>query len=199
MVPTAPLDGAVMILGGPTTNSIALGLLLMLVPLTVTFTLSVPVMAPAGTLTVSVSAFGTDSAAAGTFWEGPLNKTTVLFGTKFLPKIFTNVPGTLVLGGMLLVGIKLVILGVLVAAVTAKLSVLVTLRPPGKITLTTAFGGMPSGTSAVMEPEGLTVNSGALTLPNSTPVAPARFGPEISTSVPSGPLVGVKPVINALR
>src|SRR5262249_39681789 len=103
---------------------------------------------------------------------------------KFAPLMTTAVP-TLPPGGA-----KLVITG---AGDTAKLTALVA-EPSGVVTMIGPVEA-PSGTSAEMFVAELTVNEDAPTPLNLTLVARVNFVPRIDTEVPTGPGVGVKPVI----
>ncbi|MDQ7052316.1 MAG: hypothetical protein Q9P14_05295 [candidate division KSB1 bacterium] len=118
----------------------------------------------------------------------PLNSTAVA-PVKLLPTIETSVPSGP------LVGVKLVIAGAGggVGCVTVNESALVAV-PLGVVT---AMGPLvaPAGTLARMRVSASTMNVAAAAPLNSTAVAPVKLLPTIETSVPSGPLVGVKLVI----
>src|SRR2546428_13849850 len=116
----------------------------------------------------------------------PLNVTAVA-PVKFVPLIVTLVPtGPLV-------GVKLVIVGALATTVNVLALVAV---PSGVVTLSGPVVA-PAGTVAWIAVAEVTVKL-ALTPLNVTAVAPVKFVPLIVTLVPTGPLVGVKPVIVGL-
>src|SRR5258706_301001 len=117
----------------------------------------------------------------------PLKRTSVA-PVKFVPLIVTLVPAGP------LVGVKLVIAGGLADPVNTLALVAV---PPGVVTLIDPVVA-PAGTVACIVVAEFTVNV-ALTPLNFTAVAPLKFVPLIVTLVPTGPLVGVKLVIEGGR
>jgi len=141
-----------------------------------------PVVAPAGTSAWIEVSESTLPAVTGT----PL-KVTEVAPAKWVPVIVTTVPtGPLV-------GVKLVIVGVADAAVTVKLVLLVAV--PFEVVTLIGPVVAPLGTSAWIE-----VSESMLPAVTGTPlkvteVAPAKWVPVIVTTVPTGPLVGVKLVI----
>jgi hypothetical protein len=152
---------------------------LVAVPLGVV-TLIGPVVAPAGTVAwIAVAELTTKLALT------PL-KATAVAPVKFVPLIATLVPtGPLV-------GVKLVIVGGLGGVDTVKLLALVAV-PPGVVTLIGPVVA-PAGTVAWIAVAEF-VAKPALTPLKVTAVTPVKFVPLIATIVPTGPLVGVKPVI----
>lgn len=130
-----------------------------------------PVLAPAGTVVVTVPELLTVNVAGC-----PLNETAVA-PVKFVPVIVTPVPLT-PLGGVKEV----------MAGVTVKRVVVTTGPLPGVVTVMGPVVA-PAGTVVVIVPEGLTVNVAATPL-NETAVAPAKVVPVIVTPVPTGPKVG---------
>src|SRR6266480_1315455 len=174
LVPTGPLPGVkLVIVGGLMTVKLAA---LLAVPSEVV-TLIGPLVAPAGTVAVIAVAEPTVKLALV-----PLNS-TALAPVKLVPLIVTLVPtGPLP-------GVKLVIVGGLI---TVKLPALLAV-PPGVVTLIGPLVA-PAGTVVVIAVAELTVKL-ALTLLNSTAVAPLKLVPLIVTLVPTGPLPGVKLVI----
>ena len=140
-------------------------------------TLIGPVVALVGVVTwIAVSEVTVKLAAL------PLNVTDVA-PVKFAPLIATPVPTRP------LVGVKPVMVG---AGITMKLFVLITV-PPGVVTPSGPVVA-PAGTVACIPVSEVTVKLAALPL-NVTDVAPVKFAPLIATPVPTGPLVGVKPVM----
>src|SRR5437016_5069516 len=101
---------------------------------------------------------------------------------RFLPIIATLLPGKP------LVGVKLSIFGKILNMV-APLAV-----PPGVVTFILPVVA-PNGTVALMEVAETTLKIVALTPLNCTAATPVKFVPAIVTTVPTGPLVGVKLVI----
>src|SRR6266513_1596783 len=171
LVPTGPLPGVKLeIVGGLMTVKLAA---LLAVPSEVV-TLIGPLVAPAGTVAVIAVAEPTVKLALV-----PLNS-TALAPVKLVPLIVTLVPtGPLP-------GVKLVIVGGLM---TVKLPALLAV-PPGVVTLIGPLVA-PAGTVVVIAVAELTVKL-ALTLLNSTAVAPLKLVPLMVTLVPTGPLLGVK-------
>src|SRR5258705_208960 len=92
-----------------------------------------------------------------------------------------------------LVGAKLVIV---VDPLTTVNAVLLVAVPPGVVTLSGPVVA-PTGTVAWIAVAEVTVKL-ALTPLKATAVAPVKFAPLIVTFVPTGPLLGVKPVIVGL-
>jgi len=177
LVPTGPLAGAKPVIagGGTTVNA----LVLVAVPAGVVTPIS-PVVAPAGTVAwITVSEVTVKLALA------PLNVTAVA-PLKPVPLI-----GTLVPTGPL-AGAKPVIAG---GGTTVNALLLVAV-PAGVVT---PIGPVvaPAGTVAWIALSEVTVKL-ALAPLNATAVAPVSFVPLIATLVPTGPLVGVKPVIVGL-
>jgi hypothetical protein len=162
--------------------------------LAVTVKLLPLVAVPPGVLTL----MGPDVAPLGTVAEidvaelteklalVPLNVTAVA-PVKFVPLIVTVVPtGPLV-------GVKLVIVGAGGGPpVTVKLLLLVAV-PPGAVTLI-GPDVAPLGTVAVIDVAEFTEKLALVPLKR-TAVAPVKFVPLIVTVVPTGPLVGEKPVM----
>src|SRR5213595_2179662 len=171
LVPTGPLLGVKLeIVGGLMTVKLAA---LLAVPSEVV-TLIGPLETPAGTVAVIAVAEPTVKLALV-----PLNS-TALAPVKLVPLMVTLVPtGPLP-------GVKLEIVGGLI---TVKLAALLAV-PPEVVTL---IGPLetPAGTVVVIAVAELTVKL-ALTLLNSTAVAPLKLVPLIVTLVPTGPLLGVK-------
>ena len=134
-------------------------------------TMMEPVVAPAGTVVVTVPELLTVNVAGC-----PLNETAVA-PVKFVPVIVTTVPPT-PLGGV----------KEMMAGITVKRVVVTTGPLPGVVT---AMGPVvaPAGTVVVIVPEGSTVNVAATPL-NETAVAPVKVVPVIVTTVPVGPKVG---------
>src|SRR5712691_8109595 len=113
---------------------------------------------------------------------------TELAPVKFVPLIWTLVPtGPLVGAKSLIVG------GAGGGLVTVKLLALVAVPPP----VVTPMGPVPApeGTVAWITVGELTVYVVAVTELNVTELAPLKFVPLIWTFVPTGPLVGAKPLI----
>ena len=137
-------------------------------------TLIGPVVAPLGTVAaIDVAEFTVKLALV------PLNS-TALASVKLVPLIVTLVPtGPLP-------GVKLEIVGGLM---TVKLLAL--LAVPSEVVTLIGPLETPAGTVAVIAVAELTVKL-ALTLLNSTAVAPLKLVPLIVTLVPTGPLLGVK-------
>ena len=130
-----------------------------------------PVLAPAGTVVVTVPELLTVNVATL-----PPNETAVA-PVKFVPVIVTPAPT----GPK--VGAKEVMAGVTVKRVV------VTIGPlPGEVTVMGPVVA-PAGTVVVIVPEGLTVKVDATPL-NETAVAPVKVVPVIVTPVPTGPKVG---------
>src|SRR2546427_520728 len=114
----------------------------------------------------------------------PLNVTAVA-PVKFVPLIVTLVPtGPLV-------GVKLVIVVVAGELTTVNALALIAV-PPGVVTLSGPVAA-PAGTVAWMAVSEVTVKL-ALTPLKVTAVAPVKFVPLSVALLPTGPLVGVKPV-----
>ena len=131
-----------------------------------------PVVAPAGTVVVTVPELFTVNVATL-----PPNETAVA-PVKFVPVIVTPAPTPPK------VGAKEVMAGVTVKRVV------VTIGP--LLGVVTVMGPVvaPAGTVVVIVPEGLTVKVEATPL-NETAVAPVKVVPVIVTPVPTGPKVGV--------
>src|SRR5918996_505023 len=139
-----------------------------------------PVLAPLGTFTVIEVAVGVPTTEV---ISTPL-KVTELTPVKLVPVIVTSVPtGPLV-------GVKLVMVGA--GVVTVKLVLLVAV-PLGVVTRIAPVVA-PAGTSARIEVAEST-RKVALTVLKVTAVAPAKLVPVIVTTVPTGPLAGVKLVM----
>jgi hypothetical protein len=174
VVPAPPLVGEkLLIVGGRMTVKL---LALVAVPPEVV-TLIGPVVAPLGTVAeIDVAELIVKLALV------PLNR-TALAPLKLVPLIVTVVPAPP------LVGEKLLIVG---GRMTVKLLALVAV-PPEVVTLMGPVVA-PLGTVAVIEVDELTVKLALVPL-NRTAVAPVNFVPLIVTLVPTGPLVGEKPVI----
>src|SRR6266480_1578688 len=174
LVPTGPLPGVkLVIVGGLMTVKLAA---LLAVPSEVV-TLIGPLETPAGTVAVIAVAEPTVKLALV-----PLNSTAVA-PLKLVPLIVTLVPtGPLP-------GVKLVIVGGLI---TVKLPAL--LAVPSEVVTLIGPLETPAGTVAVIAVAELTVKL-ALTLLNSTAVAPLKLVPLIVTLVPTGPLPGVRLVM----
>ena len=130
-----------------------------------------PLVAPAGTVVVTVPELLTVNVAGC-----PLNETAVV-PVKFVPVIVTPVPLTP------LSGVK-----EMMAGVTVKRVVVFKGPPPGVVTVMGPVVA-PAGTVVVIVPEGSTVKVAATPL-NETAVAPMKFVPVIVTPVPTGPKVG---------
>ena len=111
-------------------------------------------------------------------------KRTAVAPVKFEPVITTEVPGDP------LVGLKPLITGA-GAAVTSKLPELVPV--PAEFWTEIGPSVAPAGTVAVIWVGELTVNVADVPLKR-TVVAPVKFVPVMTTEVPTGPLVGLKPV-----
>src|SRR5689334_7649816 len=130
-----------------------------------------PVVAPAGTVVVTVPELLTVNVAAL-----PPNETAVA-PVKFVPVIVTPVPTAPIIGA------KEVMAGVTVKRVVVKIGPL-----PGVVTVMGPVVA-PAGTVVVIVPGGPSVNVAAAPL-NETAVAPVKFVPVIVTTVPAGPKVG---------
>jgi hypothetical protein len=130
-----------------------------------------PVVAPAGTLVVTVPELLTVKVAAA-----PLNETAVA-PVKFVPVIVTPAPPAP------LAGAKEVMAGVTVKRVV------VVKGPPSVVTVMGPVVA-PAGTVVVIVPGGPSVNVAATPL-NETAVAPVKVVSVIVTPVPAGPKVGV--------
>jgi hypothetical protein len=130
-----------------------------------------PVIAPAGTVVVTVPELLTVNAAAL-----PPNETAVA-PVKFVPVIVTPVPTAPITGAK-----------EVMAGVTVKRVVVTKGPPPGVVTVMGPVVA-PAGTVVVIVPEGLTVKVAATPL-NETAVAPVKAVPVIVTPVPTGPKVG---------
>src|SRR5438093_10055169 len=140
-----------------------------------------PVVAPVGTVALMLVSELTWKVVA----DVPLNFTLVA-PVKCVPVIDTFVPtGPLV-------GVNDVMLGGFPLDVTVKLLELV----PVPFGVVTAIGPVvaPLGTCAVMSVDELTMNVVSAVPLNFTLVAPVKFVPWTSTSVPTGPLVGLNDV-----
>jgi hypothetical protein len=175
LLPTGPLVGVKLVIVGGALTTVKLFVLVAVPP--GVLTLSGPVVAPAGTVAWIAVAELTVKLALS-----PL-KLTAVAPVKFVPLIVTLVPtGPLV-------GVKPVIVG---AGITVKLVALVAV-PPGVVTRSGPVVA-PVGTVAWIAVAEVTVKL-ALTVLNVTAVAPVKFVPLIVTLLPTGPLVGVKPVI----
>src|SRR5205814_2357754 len=170
-----PAAWSIVTVGGVVSPTVKLAALLAVPPGVVT--LIGPLVAPAGTVAVIAVAELTVKLALV-----PLNSTAEA-PVKLVPLIVTLVPT-----GPLL-GVKLVIVGGLI---TVKLAALLAV-PPGVVTLIGPLVA-PAGTVVVIAVAELTVKL-ALTLLNSTAVAPLKLVPLMVTLVPTGPLLGVKLVI----
>jgi hypothetical protein len=143
---------------------------LVAVPSSVVTTMG-PVIAPAGTVVVTVPELLTVNVAAL-----PPNETAVA-PVKFVPVIVTPVPTAPITGAK-----------EVRAGVTVK-RVVVTIAPlPGVVTVMGPVVA-PAGTVVVIVPEGLTVKVAATPL-NETAVAPVKAVPVIVTPVPTGPKIG---------
>lgn len=130
-----------------------------------------PVVAPAGTVVVTVPELLTLNIAAL-----PPNETAVV-PVKLVPLIVTPVPpGPLA-------GAKEVMAGI-----TVKRVVVTKGPPPGVVTVIGPVVA-PGGTAVVIVPGGPSVNVAATPL-NETAVAPVKFVPVIVTPVPTGPKIG---------
>lgn len=136
-----------------------------------------PVVAPAGTVVVTIPSFTNVNDAAV-----PWNLTNVT-PVKFDPSSVTEVPTDP------LVGEKLVIFG----PVTVKLPDDVPV-PAGLVTEILPDVA-PFGTVAVILPLFTTVKESAAVALNLTAVVPRKFEPKIDTTVPGLPLFGLNPVI----
>src|SRR5215213_2559172 len=148
--------------------------------LTGVVTLICPVLAPPGTVAMICVSFTTVNVAA------LLPNFTRVVPVKALPAIVTSVP-CLPLGGE-----KPVIAGAAGAVVTVKLVGLVAVPAPVVTEIVPVVA--PEGTVAVicvLEP---TVKDAEVPL-NATADAPVKLVPLIVTSVPTGPLDGVNPLI----
>jgi hypothetical protein len=144
-------------------------------------TLITPVAAPGGTDVLMCESSVTVNVALT-----PLKNFTALALVNPVPVIVTGVPtGPLV-------GLKLVIVGV-GEVVTVKLAVEVTV-PPGAVTVIAPVAAV-AGTDVLMCEASVTVNVALTPLKNFTALAPVNPVPVIVTGVPTGPLVGLKPVI----
>jgi hypothetical protein len=142
-------------------------------------TLILPVIAPARTLALIRVADETVKLVAA---APP--KLTALASVKFVPVIVTTVPtGPLV-------GVKPVTVG---AGTTVKVPLL-SPYPAGVVTLILPVTA-PAGTVSVIWVGELRVKGLPSVPPKLTAVAPLKFVPVTVTTVPTGPLVGVKPVI----
>jgi len=178
VVPTGPLVGKKLVIVGAAAVTEKLVALVATPPGVVTAI--GPVVAPEGTVAVIWVEESTVKLAAV-----PL-KVTDVAPVRFVPPITTVVPtGPLV-------GKKLVTVGA--ATVTEKLVAVVAV-PPGVVT---EIGPVvaPEGTVAVICVDESTVKLAAVPL-KVTDVAPVRLVPVITTLVPTGPLVGLKPLIVA--
>jgi len=176
LVPSAPLLGAKLVIAGAAAETLKLALLVEVPPGVVTPI--GPVVAPAGTVAViCVPEFTVKTALA------PL-KVTAVAPVKLVPVIVTTVPA----GPP--VGVKLVMAGA--GVVTVKLVLLVAVPPR----VVTRIGPVvaPAGTSARIEVAESTMKA-ALTVLKATAVAPVKLVPVIVTTVPAGPLAGVKLVM----
>jgi hypothetical protein len=174
--PTQPALGVKDVIAGPPAVTVKL---LELVPVPDgVVTVMAPVEAPVGTVAVIWVAELTVNVAVV-----PANRTAVA-PVKFVPVMTTEVPGAP------LVGEKPVTVGAGVA-VTSKLVELVPV--PAGFTTEMAPSVAPVGTVAVICVAELTVNVEFVPLKR-TAVAPVKLVPVIVTEVPTGPLVGVKPV-----
>jgi hypothetical protein len=129
-----------------------------------------PVVAPAGTVVVTVPGSLTVKAAAA-----PLNETAVA-PVKFVPVIVTPVPP------LPLAGAKEVMAGVTVKRV-------VVVKGPPDVVMVMGPVVAPAGTFVVIVPGGPSVNVAATPL-KETAVAPVKVAPVIVTPVPTGPNVG---------
>jgi hypothetical protein len=129
-----------------------------------------PVVAPKGTVVVTVPGLLTVNVAAV-----PLNETAVA-PVKFVPVMVTPVPTGPLAGAK-----------EDMAGVTVKRVVVFT-GPPGVVTVMGPVVA-PAGTVVVIVPVGLTVNVADAPL-NETAVAPVKVVPVIVTPVPAGPKVG---------
>jgi hypothetical protein len=193
LAPTGPLVGEKLVIvggAGTTVNALAL---VALPPGVVT--LSVPVVAPAGTVAWMAVSEVTEKFAPRTgsregSWSSPL-KVTPVAPVKFVPLIVTLAPtGPLV-------GEKLVIVG---GGTTVNELALTAVPPdptPGAFwNVVTRSGPVvaPAGTVAWIDVSEDTVKLALLPL-NHTDVAPVKFAPLMVTLVPTGPLVGAKPLI----
>ena len=175
-VPTGPVTGVklVMVGGVPTVNGVAE---VAMPPGVVT--LMGPVVTPAGALTViCVAEFTTKPGAAV-----PL-KATAVAPVKFVPVIVTTVPARPP------VGVKLVMVGgwITVKLVAEAVVLMGVVTPMGPVVA-------PAGTVAVSWVAEFTVNVGATVPLKRTCVAPVRSVPVMTTTVPTGPVVGVKLVM----
>lgn len=103
---------------------------------------------------------------------------------KFVPVIVTVVPE------LPLVGVKLVIVGAGATTVTVKLAALVAVPPP-VVTLIKPL----AGAKALIEVPPAPIAKDAAVAPNLTLVAPPKLAPLITTSCPTGPLAGEKPLM----
>ena len=177
LVPGVPLVGVKPVTVGAGAVTVKLAALLAVPPGVVTWIL--PVVAPAGTAAVIWVADTTVKAG----WL-VLLKVTAVAPVKFVPLMVTLVPtGPLV-------GVKPVMVGA--GRVTVKLAVLVAVPTA----VVTAIGPVvaPAGTAAVICVADTTVKVGWFVPLKVTAVAPVRFVPLMVTLVPTGPLVGLKPV-----
>src|SRR5437762_236371 len=167
-----PAAWSIVTVGGVVSPTVKLAALLAVPPGVVT--LIGPLVAPAGTVVViAVAEFTVKLALV------PLNSTAEA-PVKLVPLIVTLVPtGPLP-------GVKLEIVGGLM---TVKLAAL--LAVPSEVVTLIGPLETPAGTVAVIAVAELTVKL-ALTLLNSTAVAPLKLVPLIVTLVPTGPLLGVK-------
>ena len=167
-----PAAWSIVTVGGVVSPTVKLAALLAVPPGVVT--LIGPLVAPAGTVAVIAVAELTVKLALV-----PLNSTAEA-PVKLVPLMVTLVPtGPLP-------GVKLVIVGGLI---TVKLLAL--LAVPSEVVTLIGPLETPAGTVAVIAVAELTVKL-ALTLLNSTAVAPLKLVPLIVTLVPTGPLLGVK-------
>jgi hypothetical protein len=136
-----------------------------------------PVVAPAGTVVVTVPSFTNVNGAAV-----PWNRTNVT-PVKFDPSSVTDVPTGPLLGE------KLVIFGPVTVNVPEDVPV-----PDGFVTEILPDVA-PFGTVAVILPLFTTVKESAAVALNLTAVVPKKFEPKIDTTVPTLPLPGLNPVI----
>src|SRR5204863_259692 len=170
-----PAAWSIVTVGGVVSPTVKLAALLAVPPGVVT--LIGPLVAPAGTVVVIAVAELTVKLALV-----PLNSTAGA-PVKLVPLMVTLVP-TGPLWAVKLVGV--------VGSPTVKLAALLAV-PPGVVTLIGPLVA-PAGTVAVIAVAELTVKL-ALTLLNSTALAPVKLVPLMVTLVPTGPLPGVKLVI----
>ena len=139
-------------------------------------TVILPVVAPAGTVAVTLLSFTNAKTA-----DVPLNRTP-LAPVKWFPLIVTDVPTTPLDGEKPLI----------VGPVTVKFEELVAV-PPGVVTVIFPVVA-PAGTVAVTLPSFTKTNVAEVPL-NRTVVTPVKWFPLIVTVVPIAPLEGEKPLI----